>query len=112
MGILRVSVFAALCCGVSHLPAAEAATPLTLRYAIVSNDRVAGYEMDTYHPGGSVDSTFEFNDRGRGPKISAHYVFRPDGLPLRTDLTGNDYLKAPVDEHFAIESGAAHWKST
>jgi imidazolonepropionase-like amidohydrolase len=27
-------------------------------------------------------------------------------------LTGNDYLKAPVDEHFSIEGGAAQWKST
>ncbi len=108
----RVSVLAALCCGVSHLPAAGAASPQTLRYTIVSNDRVAGHEVDTYGPGGRVDSTFEFNDRGRGPKVSAHYVFRADGLPLRTDLTGNDYLKAPVDEHFAIEDGAPHWKST
>jgi len=31
---------------------------------------------------------------------------------LRTDITGNDYLKAPVDEHFAMEGDSAHWKST
>jgi imidazolonepropionase-like amidohydrolase len=36
----------------------------------------------------------------------------PDGSPLRTEVTGNDYLKAPVDEHFAVENGVAHWKST
>ena len=35
-----------------------------------------------------------------------------DGLPVNTDITGNDYLKAAVDEHFAAENGQAHWKST
>ena len=68
--------------------------------------------MDTYSEGGHLDSTFEFNDRGRGPKISAHYVIGEDGLPLRVEESGNDYLKAPVEEHFAMENGVAHWKST
>ena len=68
--------------------------------------------MDVYGPDGHIDCTFEFNDRGRGPKIAAHYVVAADGLPLRMDITGNDYLKAPVDEHFAVDGGIAHWKST
>jgi imidazolonepropionase-like amidohydrolase len=84
----------------------------TLRYAILTAGHPAGNEVDTFGPGGRVDSTFEFNDRGRGPKITAHYVLSPDGLPSKTDITGNDYLKAPVDEHFAIENGRAHWTST
>ena len=91
---------------------AGGATAQTLRYTILSNARMAGSEVDTYGPDGSIDSTFEFNDRGRGPKIAAHYVVRADGLPSGTDITGNDYLKAPVDEHFFIENGVAHWKST
>lgn len=90
----------------------NAAEQETLRYSIVSNGTTAGNEVDTFGPGGSVDSTFEFNDRGRGPKITAHYVLGPDGLPAKTDITGNDYLKAPVDEHFGVENGRAHWKST
>ena len=88
------------------------ASAQTLRYSILFSSNVAGSEADTYHPDGSIDSTFEFNDRGRGPKVAAHYVIRPDGLISGTDITGNDYLKAPVDEHFFIENGRAHWKST
>src|ERR1700732_5128196 len=84
----------------------------TLRYSIVSNSRSAGSEVDTYTADGHIDSTFEFNDRGRGPKIEAHYIVGSDGSPRRTDITGNDYLKAPVDEHFSIEAGVGHWKST
>jgi imidazolonepropionase-like amidohydrolase len=86
--------------------------PLTLRYSIVSNGTTAGSEVDTYSAGGKVDSAYEFNDRGRGPKIAAHYALAPDGTLLRADLTGVDYLKAPVDEHFAVEGGKAHWNST
>ncbi len=89
-----------------------AATSQTLRYVVLNNSNVAGSEVDTYRPDGSIDSTFEFNDRGRGPKVATHYVIRADGLPTGTDITGHDYWKAPVDEHFFIESGTAHWKST
>jgi imidazolonepropionase-like amidohydrolase len=59
-----------------------------------------------------MDSAYEFNDRGRGPKIAAHYRLGADGLPSLTDIAGNDYLKAPVEEHFSAENGRAHWKST
>ncbi len=92
--------------------AADSAAAQTFSYTILSNGRTAGREVDAYGPNGRIDCTFEFNDRGRGPKVAAHYLLGSDGLPLRVDLTGNDYLKAPVDEHFAVEDGIAHWKST
>src|ERR1700682_3992741 len=96
----------------SLVGAEDAASSQTLRYFVISNGKTEGSEVDTYSAGGHLDSTFEFNDRGRGPKIAAHYLIGADGLPLRTDVTGNDYLKAPVDEHFTVEDGVAHWKST
>jgi imidazolonepropionase-like amidohydrolase len=102
----------ALIITVSPLRAANPAAPEILRYTVLSNGRTAGSEVDTYGPGGQIDCTFEYNDRGRGPKIAAHYILGADGLPLHVDVTGNDYLKAPVDEHFAFENGVAHWKST
>ena len=95
----------------SHLRAGDVASLQTLRYTILSNDRKAGTEVDVYSPGRHIDSTFEFNDRGRGPNIAAHYILAADGSPQRTDITGNDYLKAPVGEHFSVEAGVGHWKS-
>jgi hypothetical protein len=92
--------------------AVAASAPQTLRYTISSNGKIAGSEVDTYFPEGRVESAFEFNDRGRGPKISVVYILDPNGLPLRVDETGNDYLKAPVDEHFEAQDGIARWKST
>ncbi len=109
---LRLASLCALFFTGIHLWSVDAAGPQTLRYTILSNGRTAGTEVDIYGPGGRIDSTFEFNDRGRGPKIEAHYTLAADGSPVRVDITGNDYLKAPVDEHFAAENGVGHWKST
>ena len=107
----RLALLSVLVCTWQPIPAAGA-EPQTLRYTISSNGKVAGNEIDTYLPDGRVESTFEFNDRGRGPKVSAKYLLDPNGLPLRVDENGNDYLKAPVDEHFEVKDGIAHWKST
>jgi hypothetical protein len=112
MFVIRLALIQALLLAVSQSWAGDAVAPQTLRYTIQSNGKTAGSEVDVFGPGGHLDSTFEFNDRGRGPKVAAHYVVGSDGLPLHTDVTGNDYLKAPVEEHFAIEDGMAHWKST
>ncbi|MGP0095402.1 MAG: amidohydrolase family protein [Terriglobales bacterium] len=110
--MLRLTSFFVFVFAVSLLLAPDAIASQTLRYTILSNGKTAGSEVDTYSSDGHIDSTFEFNDRGRGPKIEAHYIVAVDGSPLRTDVTGNDYLKAPVDEHFTIEAGVGHWKST
>jgi len=111
MFISRLAFASLLMC--AWHPAALAAGPSqTLRYTISSNSVVAGNEVDSYLPGGRVESTFEYNDRGRGPKVAAVYVLDSNSLPLKIDETGNDYLKAPVDEHFEVKDGVARWKST
>ena len=93
--------------------AADPAAPLTLRYSIFSGANLAGTEVDIFRPNGIVDCTYEFNDRGRGPKTTTRYELRAsDGLLSRTDITGNDYLKAPVDEHFLVQNARFAWKST
>jgi imidazolonepropionase-like amidohydrolase len=84
----------------------------TLRYSIYSAGQKCGVEVDTFSANGKLTSTFAFNDRGRGPKIEARYILAKDGMPLRTDITGVDYYKASVDEHFSAEGGRAEWKST
>ncbi len=111
MFTLRLALLSLLICVLRPLHAA-AAESQTLRYTVVSNGKLAGSEVDTYLPGGRVESAFEFNDRGRGPKVSAVYVLDSNGMPSKVDETGNDYLKAPVDEHFEVKDGIGHWKST
>ncbi|HEY1895326.1 MAG TPA: amidohydrolase family protein [Terracidiphilus sp.] len=86
--------------------------PQTLRLSIFTAGQKAGAEVDTFGAGGKLTCTFEFNDRGRGPKIEARYLLGSNGMPTRTDIAGVDYLKATVDEHFNVEHGQATWKST
>ena len=69
MFTLRLALLSLLVCVLR--PLAAAAESHTLRYTVVSNGKLAGSEVDTYLPGGRVESAFEFNDRGRGPKVSA-----------------------------------------
>ncbi len=108
----RLPVLLFFVCPAAPLWTSAAIAQETLRYAIVSNGKTQGSEVDVFGWDGRIDSAFEFNDRGRGPKITAHYVVGAGGMPSRTDITGNDYLKAPVDEHLAVENGNARWKST
>ncbi len=95
-----------------HPIASGAAAPRTLRYTISTNGTIAGNEVDTFTADGRVEATFEFNDRGRGPKVKAVYLLDSGSMPIKIDETGNDYLKAPVDEHFEVKDGVARWKST
>jgi imidazolonepropionase-like amidohydrolase len=54
---------------------------------------------------------FQFNDRGRGPKTTSIFRLDPSGVPLSEVITGNDYLKSPVNETYALEAGTAHWQN-
>src|SRR5277367_7113514 len=85
--------------------AQQRSTPEILRYSVMSNSVKSGAEVDTFRAGGGIDSEFEFNDRGRGPKVEAHWIVDQNGMPVRVDVAGVDYLKAPVDEHFSVENG-------
>ena len=39
------------------------------------------------------------------------FVAGKDGIPVEIEITGVDYLKAPVDEHFSLKQGDASWKN-
>src|SRR5512140_1412375 len=53
---------------------------------------------------------YQYNDRGRGPKTYSTLVLK-DGLPVRAEIEGNDYMKDPVRETFSVAGGSASWKS-
>ena len=68
-------------------------------------------DMNVVAEGAKVVVDFEFNDRGRGPKSHAVYTLDKSGLPVDVTITGNDYLKSPVSEHFTMKDGVATWKN-
>ena len=93
------------------LPAAQAADPGERRYTVLLMGQKAGTETCTTS-GAETRCSFSYNDRGRGPKLEAVFTAGRDGIPVRTAITGNNYLKDGVDERFTLEKGTASWRST
>lgn len=60
---------------------------------------------------GAIHEFFQFNDRGRGPKIYSTYRLDANGLIASEDSQGMDYMKSSVDEHFSVIAGEAAWKN-
>jgi cytosine/adenosine deaminase-related metal-dependent hydrolase len=81
------------------------------RYSLLLMGNKAGFETSSQNVDGTLQLYFEFNDRGRGPKVTEHIVLDKHDIPVQIANTGNDYLKAPVDEHFSLQDGKASWKN-
>jgi len=81
------------------------------RYDVLIMGNPAGQQAMWTAPDGSVHIFYQFNDRGRGPKTTSILKLDAQGVPVAESVDGNDYLKSPVKESYALESGAARWKS-
>ncbi len=55
--------------------------------------------------------TYEFNDRGRGPKLDSKIVLNDRGIPLSVTTDGNDDLKGNVSERFTVLDRVATWQN-
>jgi hypothetical protein len=55
--------------------------------------------------------TYSYNDRGRGPETVGEERLDARGLPVSLTIKGVDYMKASVEEHFALVDGKASWAS-
>ncbi|HET9031323.1 MAG TPA: amidohydrolase family protein [Dokdonella sp.] len=71
----------------------------------------AGFQQANYSDDGTLAVHFEFNDRGRGPKLDSTFSFDSNGVPNAIELKGVDYLKAPVEESFQRTGDTVAWKN-
>src|SRR5262245_8596226 len=60
---------------------------------------------------GSVRSEWSYDDRGRGDHVVATWKTDASGVLVEYTGSGNDYMKAPVEEHFSLDDGKATWKN-
>ena len=60
---------------------------------------------------GAIHEFYQFNDRGRGPKIYTTYRVDAHGLLTSEESKGVDYMKSPIEEQFTLVSGQATWKN-
>jgi cytosine/adenosine deaminase-related metal-dependent hydrolase len=72
----------------------------------------AGWSETTYSDDGTVRNHYEYNDRGRGPKLDSVYKVGADGIPTSVEIRGNDYMKGKVDETYARNGDEATWKNS
>jgi hypothetical protein len=82
------------------------------RYAVLIMEKPAGMQTSTVAADGLRNLSYEFNDRGRGPKLTARVRLDAAGVPSLMEIDGVDYLKAPVAERFSAANGVARWKNS
>lgn len=82
-----------------------------VRYTVLMMDRPAGVQTSIVRANGAHEFTFEFNDRGRGPKLTSIVRVDDRGVPIAVENSGHDYLKVPVTERFTLTGDLARWKN-
>lgn len=94
----------------SAVPALPADIPASAeRYSVLLAGNLAGQQAIWTASDGTLHTFFQFNDRGRGPKTTSVLKLDPSGVPVSETVTGNDYLKSPVNENYSVEAGTARW---
>ena len=82
------------------------------RYAVLIMEKPAGVQTTTVAADGSRNLSYEYNDRGRGPKLTARVRLDAASVPVSIEMDGVDYIKAPVSERFTFANGLARWKNS
>src|SRR4051812_3237700 len=91
--------------------ASAAAAPTQRTDQILIQGNKQGSQTVATESDGSVRSEYSFNDRGRGDHIVATWKVDAAGVLVEYTGTGNDYMKAPVEERFTLDDGKATWKN-
>lgn len=113
----RKTLFLALSCLLASAAVQAADAPPAekaeneIRYSIEFGGNKAGSATSRLAGERDWRYTFEFNDRGRGPKIEQRVMVDERGIPVLFEVTGNDYWKNPVDERFELKNGKASWRN-
>ena len=82
----------------------------TTRYTILTTEKISGKQLIWSDGPGKVSYFYEYNDRGRGPKLKIDLVLE-NGEVISRKATGVDYYKGSVSENFEIINGVAKWKN-
>ena len=71
----------------------------------------AGSQTVVTEPDGATRAEFSYNDRGRGDHVIATWKLDAAGVPTQYSGSGNDYMKAPIEETFLALGNKATWKN-
>ncbi len=94
------------------MPVLPADIPKDAEVRIFLTDKTpSGQDAMWTTPDGTIHEFYQFNDRGRGPKIYTTYKLDANGLIVFEESKGVDYMKSPVDERFQFANGEAVWNN-
>lgn len=82
-----------------------------LRYTVVLGGNKAGTLIHASDGKEWRRYTYEYNDRGRGPKVEEKMILSVDRIPVGIEIKGVDYFKNQVEEKFSFQDGKATWKN-
>ena len=81
----------------------------TTRFTILTTEKISSRQLIWSDGAGKVSYLYEYNDRGRGPKLRVDLTIE-NGEVMTRKATGVDYYKGNVLETFEIINGVAKWK--
>lgn len=87
------------------------AAPIVRNDAVLMQGNRAGSQIVEVQRDGTVRAEYSYNDRDHGDHITATWTLGARGIPIAYEGRGNDYMKAPIQEHFALNDGGASWKN-
>jgi len=80
-------------------------------YQVMIAGRSAGFQLTAIMKDGERRLSFQYNDRGRGPKLSSRIKLTDRGIPISVETSGNNELKAAVEERFSVVGRKASWRN-
>jgi imidazolonepropionase-like amidohydrolase len=111
MGSRRIGKLFLLLIASGALGAGSPPSALERRYTMLLSGNRAGEQVVRSLGSGVEEIHYEFNDRGRGPKLDERIALGSRGIPIAIEIAGNDYHKAPVNEMFSGSPSLARWAS-
>ncbi len=83
----------------------------TLVYQIYYGERLAGEQLRWRAENGDYKYFYEYNDRGRGPRIEETITMNEQGSIVKQSIKGHNYYKDDVNETFEVADNQAKWQS-
>lgn len=83
----------------------------TRTYDFILGGNSAGYQRTEVVSATELRISYEYNDRGRGPKLTTTILLDENGIPRKVETSGNDYFKGAVSEKLNVQDGKASWKN-
>lgn len=89
---------------------ASVAQAQSMDFSVMAGSRIAG-TMSVREERGERIATFQYDDRGSGPRLTERVRSDGRGVPASVVIDGLDYSKADANEQFSCTNDVAKWTS-